>query len=306
VAGRTVELLAKLRERGFEVREAAGLVLVENPWDIVKHCLDLLSRDLSSMEPRRGGVVEEGAVVKGDASKLILEEGAVVEPLAFIDVRGGPVFIGAGSVVESGSRITGPAYVGRGVQVKGAYVREGCFVGDGCRLGGGGELEVSVLHGYVNKYHLGFLGHSYVGEWVNLAAATTNSDLKNTYGTVRAYTPRGRVDTGMLKLGCFIADHAKTSIGTMIYAGVKVGVCSHLHGFVVRDVPSFTIWAEGLGRRPVELRLESALETARRVEARRGVELFREEVEVLREVFKLTEHERVEAGVVKGDFKLRP
>jgi len=301
--GGSCELMAKLRERGFELREARGLELLKGPWDLIKRTPELLKADLSSM-PRGDGVVEDGVVVKGGLEGLIVEEGVVVEPLSLIDVRRGPVFIGRGSVVEAGSRITGPAYLGSGVVVRGAYVREGCVIGDQCRLGGGGEVEASIMHGYVNKYHLGFLGHAYVGEWVNLAAATTNSDLKNTYGTVRVSTPSGKVDTGMLKLGCFIGDHAKTSVGTMIYTGVKVGVCSHVHGFITRDVPSFTIWAEGLGRRPVELRLESALETAKRAKARRGAELSSEEVEVLKAVFEATAKERMEAGVVKGDFKL--
>ncbi|MEM4699905.1 MAG: putative sugar nucleotidyl transferase [Candidatus Nezhaarchaeales archaeon] len=303
-SGRGGDLVLRLRGLGFEAREAEGVELLKGPWDLVRLSPELLGRDLASMPRRAGGVVEEGAVVKGELSNLIIEEGAVVEPLCLIDLRKGPVFIGSGSVVESGSRVEGPAYIGRGVLVRGAYVRSGCVIGDHCRLGGGGEVEASILHGYVNKYHLGFLGHSYVGEWVNVAAATTNSDLKNTYGTVRVAAPGGRVDTGMTKLGCFIGDHAKTSVGTAIYTGVKVGVCSHVHGFVVRGVPSFTIWAESLGRRPVELRLEDAIKIARRVKERRGAELSSEEEEVLRAVFKETEGERAEAGVVKGEFRL--
>lgn len=301
--GRSSELVNRLRERGFKLREAPGLDLLKGPWDLVRLTPELLSIDLSNM-PRGGGVVEDGVVVKGGMEGLIVEEGAVVEALSIIDVRQGPVFIGRGSVVEGGSRIVGPAYLGSNVVVKGAYIREGCVIGDHCRLGGGGEVEASIMHGYVNKYHLGFLGHAYVGEWVNLAAATTNSDLKNTYGTVKVSTPSGRTDTGMLKLGCFIGDHVKTSIGTMIYTGVKIGVCSHVHGFVTRDVPSFTIWAESLGRRPVELRVESVIEAARRVKARRGVELSSDEVEVIKSVFEATAKERLEAGVVKGEFRL--
>jgi UDP-N-acetylglucosamine diphosphorylase/glucosamine-1-phosphate N-acetyltransferase len=296
-------LLPKLKELGFELREVEGVEVLKHPWQLIALSPELLSVDLLRMPRGGGGVVEEGALVKGDRGLLVVEEGASVEAFSLIDLRRGPVFIGRGSVVEAGSRVVGPAYIGRDVVVRGARVGEGCVIGDSCRVGG--EVEATVMQGYVNKQHGGFLGHSYVGAWVNLAAATTNSDLKNTYGTVRVSTPKGRLDTGMLKLGCFIGDHVKTSIGTMIYAGVKVGVCSHLHGFIARDVPCFTIWAESLGRRPVELRLDSALETARRMEARRGVELSVEEAEVLREVFNASRGEREGAGVARGEFKLR-
>ena len=303
-AGRLNEVASRLRERGYELRALDGATLIGYPWQLVELTPQLLPGDLARMAGRGGGVVEDGAVVKGDRGMLIIDEGATIEPYVVIDVRRGPVYVGEGSVVHAGSRIEGPSFIGRGVLIQGAYVRAGCVIGDMCRLGGGGEVEETVIHGFTNKHHYGFIGHSYIGEWVNLAAGTTNSDLKNTYGTVRVAVGSLRVDTGLLKVGCFIADHAKTSIGSMIYTGVKVGVCSHVHGFVVRDVPSFTIWAESLGRRPTELKLESAIETARRMRARRSVELSVEEEEVLREVFRATVEERRRLGVVSGEFKL--
>ncbi|RLF18747.1 MAG: hypothetical protein DRN06_00485 [Thermoprotei archaeon] len=300
--GRSNELLTKLKEER-EVREATGLRLIDHLWELVELNPQLLGLDLSRNPGRIDGVVEDLAVIKGDRSRLTVEEGAEVEALSLIDLREGPVFIGKGSRIEAGSRVVGPVYIGRNVVVQGAFIRKGCHIGDGCRLGGGGEVEETVLHGYTNKYHFGFLGHSYIGEWVNLAAGTTNSDLKNTYGTVKVKEGGRPVDTGLLKLGCFIADHVKTSIGTYIYTGVKVGVGSHIHGFITQDVPSFTIWALSLGKRPVELRLQSAVETARRMCSRRGVVFGEEEAKVLEEVFKATEREREEVGVVKGEFK---
>jgi glucose-1-phosphate thymidylyltransferase len=116
---------------------------------------------------------------------------------------------------------------------------------------------------------------------VNLGAATTNSDLKNTYGTVHVKIQQKRVDTEQTKVGCFIGDHAKTSIGTQIYTGRKIGVASQVHGFVLKDVPSFTIWSQSLGSNPVELYLESAIKTQRRVLSRRGVKQTREDSELL-------------------------
>ena len=114
---------------------------------------------------------------------------------------------------------------------------------------------------------------------------------------------RRRVDTGEIFLGCFIADHVKTSIGTLIYGGRRVGVASHLYGIVREDVPSFTHYAESLGQGKIELHLESVLKTARRVMNRRGVSLSPEEERLIEYVYKLTEKERREAKVSGGRIR---
>lgn len=301
--GRGSELRVELKS-SREVVEAVGVRLINHLWELVDLSPKLLALDLSERPGSIEGVVEEGVVVKGDRTKLTIEEGAEVEALSFIDLREGPVFIGRGSRIEGGSRLKGPTYVGRNVAIKGALIDGGCHIGEFCRLGGGVELEETIMHSYSNAQHLGFIGHSYVGRWVNVAAGTIVSDLKNTYGTIKMREGGRRVDTGLIKLGVFIADYAKTSIGTKLYAGVKVGVGSHIHGFVTRDVPSFTMWALSLGKPPVELKLESVIETARRMCLRRGVVLEMEEVELLKNLLKITEEERLEAGVVKQEFKL--
>jgi glucose-1-phosphate thymidylyltransferase len=168
----------------------------------------------------------------------------------------------------------------------------------------GGELEESIIQGYSNKGHEGFLGHSYVGEWVNLGAATSNSDLKNTYGTVLFAIKGKKVDTGQNKVGCFIADNVKTSIGTQIYTAKKVGVASQLHGFITEDVPSFSIWAKNLGVRPTELYMESVIKTQEKVMSRRGIKQSQEDIDLLHKLFRITAKERIEARVSKGKFEL--
>jgi glucose-1-phosphate thymidylyltransferase len=139
---------------------------------------------------------------------------------------------------------------------------------------------------------------------VNIGAATTNSNLKNTYGTVKVMVKGKKVDTCLVKIGCFIGDYAKTSIGTQIYTGKKIGVASHVHGFVTEDVPSFTLWAKSLGAEPTELHLKSVIETQKRVFARRGIKQTSEDIELLKKLFRLTAQERRKARVVKGKFEL--
>jgi hypothetical protein len=168
----------------------------------------------------------------------------------------------------------------------------------------GGELEETIIQGYTNKYHTGFIGHAYIGEWVNMGAATTNSNLKNTYGNVQVMTKKKNVDTGQTKVGCFVGDHAKTSIGTQIYTGKKIGVASQIHGFITKDVPSFTIWPESLGAKPVELYLQSAIGIQKRTLFRRGVTQTKEDIELMKRLFEITAQERKKVGVVKKKLVL--
>lgn len=272
---------------------------VENLWDLIEWSGKLLCADLSASRGGLEGEVSDKAVVLGD--KVYVGEGAEVGPYAVIDCRRGPVFIEKGAVVSPLSYIEGPAYIGRdAVVMPGAKLRGGVVIGPVCRVGG--EVEASVFHGYSNKYHDGFIGHAYIGEWVNLGALTTNSDLKNTYGTVKVSTARGREDTRRVKVGAFIGDMVKTSIGTFIYTGKRVGVASHLHGLVAEDVPSFTIYAKQFGCELIELELESAMETQRRMMARRGIQMSKAMERLLREVFRVTAEERRRAGVKQGVF----
>jgi len=277
--------------------------LIAHPWDLVASCKKSILEDFR-LEDEKGskGEMDKQVIEYGDKSNLYLGEGAFVEAFSVLDVRNGPIYIGEESLVQSGSRITGPAYIGDKTVIASGLVREGCHIGDVCRVGG--ELDATILHGYTNKYHTGYIGHSYVGEWVNLGAATTNSNLKNTYGTVKV-TVRGKeVDTNLVKVGCFIGDYVKTSIGTQIYTGKKIGVASHVHGFVTEDVPSFTLWAKSLGAKPTELYFDSVVKTQKRVFARRGIEQTKEDIELLKKLFRLTAKERRRAGVVKGRFEL--
>ena len=141
-------------------------------------------------------------------------------------------------------------------------MRGGTTIGENCRIGG--EVENSIVYPHTNKAHLGYLGHSIVGEWVNLGAGSVTSDLKSTYGTVRVARGRGRVDTGLQKLGPMIADMAKVAIGALVYGGKSVGVSSHCAGRVDRDIPDFTSY-DGHRDDSFELTLDSVIRTQSRM-----------------------------------------
>ncbi|GBC68714.1 Bifunctional protein GlmU [archaeon HR01] len=279
----------KLLNKAYEY---AGAKTLRYLWDIIN-----LNHEMIVFEwERPEGLAELDSTVKilGDQSMIALGEGASVEGYAVLDTRSGPIYIGGGTVVKPFSRLEGPLWIGRNCLIESSIVKGGTSIGDNSRVGG--EVEASVIQGHSNKRHLGYLGHSYVGEWVNIGAGTNISNLKNTYGTQRVLIEGRRVDTGRVFLGCFIGDHAKTAIGVQIASAKLVGVSSHVYADAPQYIPSFTAsTGDGL----VEIFIESAIETAKRMMGRRGRTLTPAYEEMLREVHSLTEDDRMRFGVEK-------
>lgn len=193
------------------------------------------------------GQVEEPSAIRGSKKDVYVARGAVVHPMVVIDAEHGPVYLDEGVVVHPFTRIEGPCYVGKNSILLGAKCREGNSIGPMCRVGG--EIEESIIQGYSNKYHDGFLGHAYVGEWVNLAAMTCNSDLKNDYSNVNMVLDgKTPISTGSTKIGSLIGDHTKTSIGTLINTGAYIGAMSMIvtNGRLLpKFMPSFAWYVEG-------------------------------------------------------------
>jgi hypothetical protein len=146
-------------------------------------------------------------------------------------------------------------------------IRGGTSIGPGCKVGG--EISASIILGNTNKAHYGFLGDSYVGEWVNLGAGTTTSNLKNTYGTITMRIGPAEIPTSRRFLGSMIGDHAKTAIGTRLMTGSYVGYCSLIAGSALppRHIPSFTFWTDKGSDR---YRMDKAREVMTQVLGRRG------------------------------------
>ncbi|MBI5868809.1 MAG: hypothetical protein HZB43_11080 [candidate division Zixibacteria bacterium] len=202
--------------------------------------------------------------------KLWIGRDVQIGPHTVIDASSGPVILDAGVVIEPFTRLEGPAFVGAHTRLVGGKISGGCAFGPGCRLGG--EIEASIIQGFANKVHEGYFGHGFMGEWVNLGAMTTNSDLKNNYGSVRVTRLGQTVDTGCLKAGSYLADHTKTAIGTLLPTGSTTGVGVNLlsGGLAPKSIPPF-VWG-GSGRF-TEHRLDRMLDTARAAMARRSVML---------------------------------
>jgi UDP-N-acetylglucosamine diphosphorylase/glucosamine-1-phosphate N-acetyltransferase len=217
------------------------------------------------------------ATIRTDAD-MLLDNGeplhhmtARISPHAVIDDARGPVMIGEGAEIRAGAIINGPCVIGAQSVVKSHAVIDGpVVIGPVCKVGG--EIEASVIQGYSNKQHDGFLGHSVLGEWVNLGAGTITSDLKNTYGDVHCDMPWGTVNTGRRFLGLLCGDHVKSAIGTRFNTGTVVGACSNVVSdtFPPKGIPPFT-WLTPQGRDTYTL--DKALLVAETVMRRRHVEL---------------------------------
>lgn len=159
--------------------------LLKAPWDLMAQNAEQLKEDIPHHFPGFAADELPGSHILGDGL-LSLGRGVVVEPASVFDLRGGPIRLSDGVVVRSHTRLEGPAFVGPGSTLLGGTLSE-VSIGPVCKVRG--EVESSIILGYSNKAHDGFLGHACVGRWVNLGAFTTNSDLKNNYGPVRVGEP---------------------------------------------------------------------------------------------------------------------
>jgi len=182
-------------------------------------------------------------------------------------------------------------YIGKNSKVKvGAKIYEGVTVGPVCKVGG--ELETSIIHGFSNKQHEGFLGHAYIGEWCNLGADTNNSDLKNNYSSVDVIMQGEKIDTGLTFVGLFMGDHSKSGINTMFNTGTVVGFCSNVYGagYLPKYIPSFSWFDAQKGAQTYKM--EKAIEVATRVMARRKVRFSATDKKLFHDIFHLTTKER--------------
>jgi UDP-N-acetylglucosamine diphosphorylase/glucosamine-1-phosphate N-acetyltransferase len=290
-ASTPAELLAGLRATLY-IRSVQATT-VSYFWELIHHNPEAIVADFE--HAGKAGIVgrfSDHATVWGEKGQVYVAPTAEVQPFVCIDSTGGPVTIDEGAVINPQTRIEGPAYIGPGTRVVGGKIREGCSFGPVCRVGG--EVEESIIHGYSNKYHDGFLGHAYVCEWVNLGALTTNSDLKNDYSTVECHLEGELVDTGDTKIGSFIGDHTKTSIGTILNTGTVVGVMCNVMasgGVTPKFIPSFSMF---LDNKIYKIPFRKTVATARTAMGRRRRELTKADVELLEAAMTLTKGERAE------------
>ena len=267
-------------------------------WDLVNWNKDEIKSDFETFRPVLNfkkmfdqNEIDAQCVIY-NLSDVWIGKNVKIDAFVVLDAREGPIYIDDEAKIQSHTRIEGPCYVGKKTLITGGKIERNCSFGPNCRVGG--EVEESIFLGYSNKYHEGFLGHSYIGEWVNLGAMTTNSDLKNNYGPVSVILNSQSINSGLIKVGCFIGDHSKTGIGTLLNTGTVIGFSSNVFGGGMpkeKYVSSFA-WGDINGFQ--EYKLDKAIEIAGKVKERREEKLTEAEKKVFSKIFEMTKEERKE------------
>ena len=252
---------------------------IKNIWDAIFLQPDVIIRDAQYfIEHNRGMVHPSVAIENGD--DIFIGVNAEVRAGSVLDARSGPIIVAADSMVDIGSLIQGPVYIGPSCVINpGAKLRGNVTLGPLCKIGG--EVEDVIFQGYSNKQHDGFLGHSYIGEWVNLGANTNNSDLKNNYGFIRLKIEDEIIETGKQFLGTMMGDYSKTGISTMLNTGTIIGLGANIfgEGFQRKYIPSFQWGREG------RTELDKFLVTAEKMKKRRNINMSLGEKEFLTKLF---------------------
>ncbi len=266
----------------FPEFQLPGTVL-QNMWDLVTVNGEQINKDVNTArvngigyELEYSGGLPITSTWEGE-NPVIIESGATIGPNTHLDSRSGSILISDRAYISPFTHIIGPAFIGAGTRLLGGSMS--CFTaGPECKLRG--EINNSVILGYTNKSHDGYLGNSYVGRWVNFGAFTCNSDLKNNYSDIKISTNDHPVNTGQQKLGIFVGDHVKTGIGSLFPGGCTIGCGTNFFGggMAPHDIPPFS-WGTANNLEPYNL--SAFLQMVRKVMARRDIELTAETEELL-------------------------
>jgi len=236
-------------------------------WDLVHWNEEAIVADASQMTDRPRPPADCKCHVIGEQD-VIVDPQARLSPGVVLDASRGPIVIDAAASIGANSVLQGPVYVGKYSSIAPlSHVHSGTSIGPMCKIGG--EVAASIFLGYSNKVHEGFVGHSYIGQWVNLGAGTTISNMKTTYGPIKMHIGARQIETDRRFLGAMIGDHSKTAICTRLMMGSYIGYCSLMagSGLPPRFIPSFTFWTDE-GSKPYEL--DKAREVMKQVYGRRG------------------------------------
>jgi UDP-N-acetylglucosamine diphosphorylase/glucosamine-1-phosphate N-acetyltransferase len=264
-------------------------------WDLIRENNAELISDINYLASKNLFHNHLAGVHLINKDNIFIEGNAVIKPGVVLDASNGPIYIGDNSVVFPNSVIIGPVYIGRSTLIKSlAKIYENISIGDVCKVGG--EVEDSIIMSYSNKQHDGFLGHAYLGSWINLGADTNCSDLRNNYGFVKVHVNGQEINTKSQFLGLIMGDHSKTGINTMFNTGTIVGFSCNIYGsgFPSKYLPSFS-W--GGSDNLQTYNVDKCLDTAKVVMSRRKIEFKKTDEDLFRNIFDFTKNERMIKGL---------
>lgn len=268
-------------------------------WDIININGEQISKDFDYVihKSNRSNFLDkiDASVHLVNKEKIFIGNNVILKPGVVLDASNGPVFIDDNAFIYPNAFIEGPVYIGESSRIKsGATIYENVTISKVCKIGG--EVEQAIFMPYSNKQHSGFIGHAYIGSWVNLGADTNCSDLKNNYSKIRVKLSSGEVNSGSQFLGLMIGDHSKSAINTMFNTGSVIGFSCNIFGagFPDKYVPSFT-W--GGAESYIHYDLQKAIDTAKVVLSRRKIIFDKEEEKLFHKIFELTKSDREKRGI---------
>jgi UDP-N-acetylglucosamine diphosphorylase/glucosamine-1-phosphate N-acetyltransferase len=226
--------------------------------------------------------------------QIFINKSAELKPGVVLDASSGPIYIDKNASIFPNAVIQGPVYIGESSKIKSsATIYPNVSINRVCKVGG--EVEDSIILPFTNKQHPGFLGHSYMGSWINIGADTNCSDLQNNYGTIKVQVNGKHIDSGKQFVGLMMGDHSKTAINTMFNTGTVVGFSCNIYGagFPPKYIPSFAWGGSELMR---EYKFSKAIETASAVFNRRNKKFSAQDENLFKEIFELTKEDRMKRG----------
>ena len=270
--------------RIFPKLEIKNVKTISYLWDAIKYNAAAIEDDAAFFKKADNlKKYKDHGVQFVDEEQIYMGKNVKIAPGAVLDAEEGPIILADNVKIMPNAVIVGPCSIGENSLIKiGAKIYEDTSFGEWCKVGG--EVEATIIQSYSNKQHDGFLGHSYICEWVNLGADTNNSDLKNTYGDISVMLEDREVDTGTMFMGLLCGDHTKSAINTSFTTGTVAGICGILvhDGFLPRSIPSYA-WT---GRKNSPLyKIDKAVEIAKKVMGRRNRELCPDEEVLMRKEY---------------------
>ena len=252
---------------------------MHNSWDAIFLQSKILLTDAFHFIDFHHGTIHPSVIIE-NGDNIYIGKNVEIRPGVILDATSGAIILSDNVYIDAGAIIQGPVFIGSSSIVNpGAKLRKNISLGPMCKVGG--ELEDCIFEGYSNKQHDGFLGHSHIGEWVNLGANTNNSDLKNNYSFIKIKIGDKQIITKHQFLGSIIGDYVRTGISTMLNTGTVIGLGANIFGsgFQPKFIPSFS-W--GINDKTDINKFFQTIDNMRR---RRDLELFKEEKELLLKIY---------------------
>ena len=261
---------------------------IDSIWSMIEHNGEVLTTDFKLLN--KGGLfltdLKTQVALTKEAS-IFVGKRTKIDPFVHLDASKGPVYIGEDVVIKANTVIEGPVMIDDKATIYPGYLYGGTTIGEGCKVGG--EIEGSIFLEYSNKHHTGFVGHSYIGQWVNFGALTTTSDLKNNYSPINLQRGLSLTESSGLKfLGSIVGDHVKFGIGTLLNTGTIVGLGCNIfgaEGIENKWIPSFT-WGNKVSHE--NYRFDKFIQTVEVVYNRRKKNLLLPEKNLFEYIYKLT------------------